>query len=91
MLALAGTLAGCALSLTACSGDSDPADDEQSSGPVQVEITEEGGEVTASQDVVEAERGQDIELVVSSDAAGGPRRTRVGLHRVGRGGGGVRA
>jgi len=57
------------LSLTACSGDSDPADDEQSSGAVKVEITEEGGEVTASQDVVEAERGQDIELVVSSDAA----------------------
>ena len=69
MLALAGALAGCALSLTACSGDSDPADDEQSSGPVMVEITEEGGEVTASQDVVEAERGQVIELVVSSDAA----------------------
>ncbi|MDQ3094953.1 MAG: hypothetical protein M3Q82_03185 [Actinomycetota bacterium] len=69
MLTLAGALVGCALSLTACSGDSDLADDKRSSGPVKVEITEERGEVTASQDVVEAERGQDIELVVSSDAA----------------------
>jgi len=34
-----------------------------------VEVTQEGGEVTASQDIVKAERGQDIELVVSSDAA----------------------
>lgn len=52
------------MSSTACSDDGGG-----SSPPVTVEITEEDGEITASQDVVEAERGQPIELVVSSDAA----------------------
>lgn len=47
---------------------SDSADDKPPSTPITVEIAEEGGEVRASQDVVEAQRGQEIELVVSSDS-----------------------
>lgn len=60
----------CLLSLSACGGD-DPADgsgDGTSSQPIEVRITEKDGAVTADPDVVKASRGQDIVLIVNSDA-----------------------
>jgi hypothetical protein len=69
LLALVVASAVCSLPLTACSDDSGGSDDVDANAPVRVEVTQKGGEVTTSQDVVKADRGQNIELVVSSDAA----------------------
>ncbi len=68
LLALAAAWAVCTLSLVACSDDSGGSDDSDTDAPVRVEITQEAGEVATSEDVVKADRGQEIELVVSSDA-----------------------
>lgn len=53
--------------VTACS-DSGGADGD-SKEPVKVTIEQDSGDITASEDIVSASRGQDITFVVSSDAA----------------------
>lgn len=66
-LGLSGALLLLAVSVSACSDDSD--DPGGASGPVTVDIVEKDGEIQPSGDVVDVERGQDIQLVVTSDVA----------------------
>lgn len=54
------------LPIPACS--SGAGDVEADAGPVTVRITVQGGNVDPSGDTVEVEQGQDITLLVSSDA-----------------------
>lgn len=63
--ALTAVLTG-GLLLTGCSSDSGGS--SASTDPVTIEITEKDGQIDPSGDTVEVEQGQDITLVVSSDA-----------------------
>lgn len=65
---VAGVLATALLTgLTACGSDDEGGGD---GGPVRVEITFEGGEVTPVGERVEADAGEPIDLVVTSDEPG---------------------
>jgi hypothetical protein len=67
-LGLVVATAALALSLTACSDDSSGSGDGSSDQPVTVDITESGGKIEPVGQVVKASTGQDITLVVTSDA-----------------------
>jgi hypothetical protein len=58
------------LLLTACGSDDDKAPAATSSGPKRIDIKFEGDSVTPSGDRVEVAIGQQVEFVVTSDAAG---------------------
>ncbi len=60
-------IVACVILVSACTGGGERK--PEPTNPVRVEIIQEDGEVTASHDIVEAERGQTIELAVNSDAA----------------------
>ncbi|MBA3309095.1 MAG: hypothetical protein H0U28_03415 [Nocardioidaceae bacterium] len=65
-LGVATAAAALALSLTACSdGESDGG--SGSAGPVTIEVSVQGGEISPSGETVEAATGQEVELLVSSD------------------------
>jgi hypothetical protein len=66
-LGLMVATAALALGLTACSDDSSDSDGS-SKQPVSVDITENGGKIEPVGQVVKASTGQDITLVVTSDA-----------------------
>jgi hypothetical protein len=66
-LGLLVATAALGLSLTACSDDSSD-DDGSSDKPVTVDITEKDGQIEPVGKVVPASIGQDITLVVTSDA-----------------------
>ncbi len=63
---LAGALLAVAVSLTGCAAGS--SDFSASPAAVVVKITEQDGTVEPSGDTVKVEQGQDITLLVSSDA-----------------------
>lgn len=65
-LGLVVATAGLALSLSACSDDS--SDKGSSDQPITVDITESGGKIEPVGKVVKASTGQEITLVVTSDA-----------------------
>lgn len=67
LLSSLAVAAVCALSVAGCSDSPDL--EGGSDEPVTVTIDEADGEIDASDDVVEASRGQEITFVVSSDAA----------------------
>ena len=54
--------------VTACGSDEEPA--SGNTDPKVIEVTFEGGSVTPNGDRVEVERGQDVELEITADAAG---------------------
>lgn len=63
-LSVVVTVAACAWSLSACGGEPAASGGD---GPVEVRITQQDGEISADPDIVEADRGQQIEILVDSD------------------------
>ena len=67
LAASAVTLGVLLLALTACSDDS--GSDSGEKGPVMVTITQKDGEISASSDLVQADTGQKIMFMVTTDEA----------------------
>jgi plastocyanin len=69
LAASAVTLILLVVALTACSDDSGSGSDSQGAGPVMVTITQKDGTITPSSDLVQADVGQKIMFMVTTDEA----------------------
>jgi len=69
-LASATVLTVAILGLTACGDDDSSGSDGDSTTPVTIDVTFEGGTVTPNGERVEVKTGQPVELSITADAAG---------------------